>query len=174
MCLNLKTITIYQMLAKIMRKKILITGGTGLVGTVLTQKLLEKGYEVVFLSRTAGITKQGIKKYTWDFSKKEIDITAFEGVSVLIHLAGTSVASKRWSSSHKKDIYESRIDATRFLVETIQQHNISLDAVLCASATGIYGMSLTDELMTEESQNATDFLAKVTIDWEKEIDKFKS
>lgn len=155
-----------------MKKKILITGGTGLVGTILTDFLLEKGYQVVFLSRTEGITKKGIQKYKWNLNEKYIDEKAFEGITDIIHLAGTSVGAKRWSKKHKKDIYESRVNATQLLFEKVKKLNLSLKSFVCASAIGIYGMSSDDTLFTENSEYANDFLAKVTVDWEKEMDKF--
>lgn len=155
-----------------MKKKILITGGTGLVGTILTNFLLEKGYQVVFLSRTEGITKKGIQKYKWNLDEKYIDEKAFEGITDIIHLAGTGVADKRWSKQHKKDIYESRVNVTQLLFEKVKKLNLSLKSFVCASAIGIYGMSSDDTLFTENSEYANDFLAKVTVDWEQEMDKF--
>lgn len=155
-----------------MKKKILITGGTGLVGTILTEFLLQKGYEVTFLSRTEGITKKGIQKYKWDVDQNYIDDKAFEGITDIIHLAGTGVADKRWSKKHKKNIYESRITATNLLFNKVKELNISINSLICASAIGIYGMSEDDTLFTEKSQYADDFLAKVTVDWETEMDRF--
>lgn len=155
-----------------MKKKIIITGGTGLVGTILTDFLLEKGHEIVFLSRTEGITKKGIKKYKWDIDQNYIDEKAFEGITDIIHLAGTSVAGKRWSEKYKKDIYESRVNATQLLFQKVKELNLSLTSIICASAIGIYGMSADDTLFTENSEYANDFLAKVTVDWENEMDKF--
>lgn len=155
-----------------MKKKILITGGTGLVGTILTEFLLKKGYEVTFLSRTEGVTKKGVQKYKWDVDQNYIDDKAFEGITDIIHLAGTGVADKRWSKKHKKNIYESRITATKLLFNKVKELNISINSLICASAIGIYGMSEDDTLFTEKSQYAEDFLAKVTVDWETEMDRF--
>lgn len=155
-----------------MKKKILITGGTGLVGTYLTDLLITKGYEIVFLSREAGITQKGIKKYKWDISKNYIDKKVFEGVTSIIHLAGASVAGKRWTEDYKKEIYDSRIQATRLLVEEVKKHHLNLESVVCASAVGFYGMTTDKTIFTEKNTSSNDFLGKVTKDWEKEIDSF--
>ncbi|MCP4521951.1 MAG: TIGR01777 family protein [Cytophagales bacterium] len=153
-------------------KKVLITGGTGLVGQEITKLLLAKGYSVSFLSRTAGKTAEGITKYKWDVSQGKIDEKAFEGIDTLIHLAGTNVGGGRWTDKYKKDIYDSRIDSTRLLFETLQSIDHEVKTVLFASAIGIYGMTEESTLFTETSPFADDFLAEVTKDWEKEMDAF--
>ncbi len=157
-----------------MKKKILITGGTGLVGTYLTDLLVAKGYEIVFLSRQEGITKKGIRKYKWNIHEKYIDKKAFEGVTTIVHLAGASVAGKRWTNNYKKEIYNSRVQTTKLLVQEAKKHASNLESVVCASAVGFYGMTIDQTIFTEENNASTDFLAKVTADWEKEIDGFSS
>ena len=66
-----------------MSKRILITGGTGLVGQALTELLLENGHEVRYLSRAAGSTKSGIKKYAWNLQKETIEEEAIEWADVI-------------------------------------------------------------------------------------------
>ena len=90
-----------------MPQTILITGGTGLIGTHLTQVLLNKGYRVKHLSRNPKLTEK-ISAFNWDISKQEIDPKAFENVDAIIHLAGAGVANQRWSKERKKVILESR------------------------------------------------------------------
>ena len=80
------------------RKKILITGGTGLVGNVLSNMLLKKGYEVAILSRNPG-QKGQIRLYKWDIAQQYIDPEAFENTHAIIHLAGAGVADHRWTST---------------------------------------------------------------------------
>lgn len=148
--------------------KILITGGSGLVGSQLSKLLIKKGIEVVWLSRSAG-EKNGINSYKWDYKTKYIDTKAFEGVTHLVHLAGASVFEKRWSESYKKEIYESRIKTT----ELLAQHTSAmpqLKAFICGTAIGIYGNSLQTIPLVENANYGNDFLAKTTIDWEKAAD----
>lgn len=150
--------------------KILITGGSGLVGSQLTNILKNKGIEVVWLSRTAG-NKNGIESFKWDYKSKYIDTKAFNGVTHLVHLAGAGVFEKRWSPFYKKEIYESRIKTTELLVEYLPKMQ-QLKAVICGTAIGIYGNSLQVTLLDENANNGTDFLAKTTVDWEKAADLF--
>jgi uncharacterized protein (TIGR01777 family) len=147
-------------------KKILITGGTGAVGTHLTQMLVARGYEVVILSRKAGI-KNGIKLYSWNPINGDIDTAAFNQVNHVIHLAGAGIADHRWTDSYKKEIYDSRIQSTRLLVNTILQHNIQLDSFVSTSAIGIYGNAI-QGVADESYPIAHTFLAKVCKDWENE------
>jgi uncharacterized protein len=145
-------------------KKILITGGTGGVGTHLTQKLLAKGYEVVMLSRKAGM-KNGVRLFEWNPQNGTIDISAFDKVNHVIHLAGAGVADHRWTDSYKQEIYNSRIQSTRLLVDTIVQQRLSLDSLVSTSAIGIYGNDVKG-IADETYPTADTFLASVCADWE--------
>ncbi len=82
--------------------KVLITGGTGLIGTRMTDLLLDKGYEVAYLSRSK---KQGgkVQYYQWDSEKQFIEEGAIETADYIIHLAGAGVADERWTPSRKED-----------------------------------------------------------------------
>jgi uncharacterized protein (TIGR01777 family) len=151
-------------------EKILITGGTGLVGWHLAAMLIHKGYEVAMLSRNAG-EKNGIKLHRWDVKKGEIDHTAFHGVNHVVHLAGAGVADHRWTDSYKKEIYDSRIRSTRLLYETVMAQNVPLNSFVSASATGIYGINVKG-IAKEDDAPATDFLATVCEDWEAEAAVF--
>jgi len=144
--------------------KILITGGSGLVGSKLTQMLTDKGIAVVWLGRKAGL-KNGIVCYKWDYKTNYIDKKAFEGVTHVIHLAGAGVFDKRWSESYRKEIYDSRIKTTELLVQHISEIP-QLKAFIGGSAIGIYGNSLQTTLLDETASSGNDFLAKVTVDWE--------
>lgn len=145
--------------------KILITGGTGLVGSRLSQHLLEKGYEVAFLSRNPG-QKGKIKLYQWDIDKGYIDAAAFHNTHVIIHLAGAGLADHRWTEAYKKEILDSRVKSTRLLGEYLQKHNVP--RVICASAVGLYG-DRKEEWLSESTSAGTGFLADVCQQWEKEI-----
>jgi uncharacterized protein len=154
-----------------MSKKILITGASGLIGKRLTDLLLKKGYQVSHLSRSS---KSGrVPSFVWDVDKGEMDSKALEGVDAIIHLAGAGVADKRWSKSRKEEILMSRVKSTELLHNTLLATPNTVKAIVSASAIGYYGFQ-SDEELTEESKQGSDFLAKVTNQWEAEADKLTS
>ncbi len=155
-----------------MQENVLITGGTGLVGTLLTQLLQTKGYTVSYLSRSSG-KKGNITKYGWDLASGKIDQEAIEKADHIVHLAGASVAEKRWTDQRKKEILDSRVDSSRLLIQTIEQAQSKPKTFVAASAVGIYGTEAT-EIRDENSPIGNDFLAEVTKQWEHETSKAES
>lgn len=150
---------------------ILITGGSGLVGKYLSKLLITKGYKVKWLSRKENLNLN-IPRYKWNPKEKYINPNAFEDVNIIIHLAGASIAGKRWTDSYKKEIYNSRIKTTQLLFEEVKKNNIKLNAFISASATGYYGATTSETILTELSLAATDFLGKVCTDWEMAATQF--
>ncbi len=155
-----------------MAQKVLITGGSGLVGKQLSKLLLEQGYEVAWISRTAGDTGK-IKSYAWDLKNKHIDIKAFENVTSIIHLAGAGIADERWTDTRKKELIDSRVESTKLLLEYVEKLNIPLKAFISSSAIGYYGGNTGNEPKDEYSQPGHDFLAEVCKVWEDEAMKFE-
>ena len=155
-----------------MSKKILITGASGLIGSRLTELLLQKGYQVSQLGRTK---KAGaIKSYVWNVDQGEFDKEALASVDAIIHLAGAGVADKRWNEKRKNEILESRTKSTALLFNTLKQGKHTVKTVVSASAIGYYGFCLDERLFTEESKPGADYLAQVTKQWEEEVDKIAS
>ncbi len=152
-------------------QKILISGGSGLVGMQLSELLASHGYEVSHLSRNP--TNGKYPSFYWDVKKQEIDEEAVKHTDMIIHLAGASVAGKRWSESWKKEIYDSRIDSTRLLYKTVKAYNQGLKHFISASAIGYYGWDTGEELIAEDHQKGEGFLADVVEDWENEVKKFE-
>jgi hypothetical protein len=151
--------------------KILITGASGLVGTRLTELLLEQGYEVVHLGRTA---RQGkVPCFRWNIESGTIDEQAFENVEAVVHLAGAGVADKPWTPKRKLEILESRTHSTALLAKYLI-HQPQVKTVVSASAIGYYGFGLSTEELTEASNPGTDFLASVVKAWEAEVDKIEN
>jgi uncharacterized protein len=149
-------------------KHILITGGTGLIGRLLTDKLLNQGYQVSHLSRRSGNDLK-VKTFIWDVGKNEIDERCIDGVDIVIHLAGAGIADKRWSDKRKKELIESRTHSIALIYKVIKDKPNKVSAVISASATGYYS-DRGDELLTEESPPAGDFLGQCCIEWEKAVD----
>lgn len=146
------------------QQKVLITGGSGLLGQRLTRLLQQNGYTVEHLGRRAG-NKQGIVTHAWNPAKGEIDTGALVGVDHVVHLAGAGVADKPWSAARKQEIRDSRTQGTRLLVDTLRQLENPPQSFISASAIGYYG-NAGKVLCTEESAVGSDFLASVCADWE--------
>ena len=154
--------------------KVLITGGTGTVGTRLTAILLQKGYEVAHLSRSDKSTTPNVKNYVWDIKKGYIQPEAFENLDYIVHLAGAGVADERWTDERKKEILESRTLSTQLLCNKLNETKTPLKAFVSASAIGIYGFDTGDKLLTEDSPISSQFLADVVKKWEEEVQKIAS
>ncbi|MEQ8581864.1 MAG: TIGR01777 family oxidoreductase [Marinoscillum sp.] len=152
--------------------KILITGGSGLVGTHLSKMLKNAGNEVTHLSRSPDPSGD-YPTFTWNLRARFIDEEAFSGVDHIIHLAGAGVADKRWTKDRKKVILESRTAGIRLLHEYVIRLGIRLKSFISASAIGYYGSDTGTEVVTEASPPGDDFLARVVQAWEAEADIFR-
>ena len=106
-----------------MKKKVLITGGTGFVGSNLTAVLIQNGYEVGILSRSKRKNNPSITYYVWDVEKQVIDEKAVLEADFIIHLAGENIASKRWTSKRKKEIIDSRVQPIQLIKSVLEKHN---------------------------------------------------
>ena len=154
-----------------MGHNILITGGTGLIGTRLAKMLRNEHHIVSFLSRSKENTRSD-KVYYWDPANMEIDLDALKNQDTIIHLAGAGVGEKRWTTLRKKVILESRLNSTQLLYETLKNGDHSIKIFIAASAIGIYGYDTGSILVDEESvKPGDDFLATVVKEWELSVDK---
>lgn len=152
-----------------MTTSVLITGASGLIGTRLTEMLLQKGYRVVHLGRSK--RNVGIPSFVWDFQKQTIDPEALSGVHTIIHLAGAGVAEQRWNKRRKKEILDSRIDSTELLYQSLKKIPNEVHSVIAASAIGYYGFGLSHDLLGEEAPPGQDFLSTVVVAWEQKLDQ---
>jgi len=150
---------------------VLITGASGLVGTRLTELLLQKGYTVIHLARKKDKVKKEIVAFQWDIDKQEIDTLAVQQADCIIHLAGVNIGNKRWNQQRKKEIVDSRVQSTNLLYKTLQQQPNKVKALIAASATGYYG-SRNDELITETFPPGDDFLSHTCVLWENAVCRF--
>jgi|TARA_B110000090_G_scaffold42082_1_gene47075 uncharacterized protein (TIGR01777 family) len=149
--------------------KILITGGTGLVGKRLTAMLKERKHEVRILSRNP----KELNEFKWDVSKSFIDDKALDNINFIIHLAGAGIADKRWSNERKKVIIDSRVDTANLLFHKIKAQNISLTGFISASGSNYYGAQTSDKIFEEKDVAGTDFLGDVCQKWEAAANQFK-
>jgi uncharacterized protein (TIGR01777 family) len=160
----------------------MITGGTGLIGTALTNALMEKNYEVIILSRFPEkySSQTGLRYAKWNIEDQTIDVSSLERPEYIIHLAGAGIADKRWTSKRKNILVESRTRGSRLLVKALTENANNVRAVISSSGIGWYGPSLPGEKGTEtqpflESDPAAeDFLGITGMRWEASIDPVTS
>ncbi len=152
---------------------VLITGGSGLIGTHLTSTLLSKGYKVTHLSRK--LTKQNnIRVFQWDPEKGILNPEALDGIDFVINLSGANIGEKRWTKRRKEEIVNSRVDSARLLFSTLNFNNTKLKAFISASAIGYYGTINSDKIFDETDPPANDFLGTTCRQWEEAADLFGS
>ena len=151
--------------------KILITGGSGTLGSALTQKLLKNNIEVVHLTREKN-SKNDVKNYLWDWSKNEIDENCLIGVTHIVHLAGAGIAEKAWTKRRKNIIVKSRVLTARLLLSKINALDLKLSAFISASAVGYYGAQISEKTFTETDKSYEDFMGNCCKQWENAADKF--
>ncbi|MDB5208939.1 MAG: hypothetical protein JWR72_4014 [Flavisolibacter sp.] len=118
---------------------ILITGGTGMIGSALTKGLLAKGYGIIILTRKAKPPKGNVVYKEWDVEKGTVDESAITKADYVIHLAGANVADGRWTEKRKKEIVDSRVRSGELLVRSLKEIPNKVKAIISASAIGWYG-----------------------------------
>ena len=149
--------------------KIVITGGTGLVGKRLTALLIDRKHEVRILSRNP----KDKNEFKWDVSKGFVDEKAIENIDYIIHLAGAGIADKRWTKERKEVIVNSRVATANLLFNKIKEQKIALKGFISASGSNYYGAQTTEKIYKESAPVGTDFLGEVCRKWEAAAHQFK-
>lgn len=146
--------------------KILITGGSGLIGQRLTVLLQERGHEVTHLGRSG---KNGpVRTFIWDPGRNEIEPGVLQDVDAIIHLAGAGIAEKRWNEKRKREILLSRTQSAQLLATTLKNASHHVSTFVSASGISYYGLGdAPPGGFVETDPSATDYLARVTVAWEK-------
>lgn len=142
--------------------RVAISGSTGLVGRNLCAMLRLLGHEVIAIKRTSVADDASDEINPWQSQEQA---QRLNGIDIVIHLAGKSIADARWSPSVKEAIRDSRVDLTKQLADCLATLSDPPSALLCASASGIYGSQADDEL-SEDSPPGDDFLSDVAVQWE--------
>lgn len=150
-------------------EKIVIAGGSGLIGTGLANHLRKAGHEVWILSRKPSDAARFF--LNWDPETKSIDPQAIEKTTLLINLCGAELAAKRWTKSRIKELYASRVDTTRFLFESFKQSK-DLKQYVSASGAVAYGFTHPEKIYKESDSFGNDTISDITRKWEKAADQF--
>jgi uncharacterized protein (TIGR01777 family) len=158
--------------------KVVISGGTGLLGRLLAADLMRNGHTVVALSRGARASHNApleARRVAWtpDGSAHNAWCVELDGATAVVNLAGESIAGRRWTAAHKARILDSRVLATRSLVAAISQAKTPPPVFLSGSAVGFYGPRQ-DEVVDEGTPAGNDFLANVCEQWEAEASRAAS
>ncbi len=148
--------------------KVIISGGTGLIGRAVVTALKRRGDEVIVLSRNPDRARpmpQGVTLIRWDGKTAAGWAHWVNGADAMINLAGENISSGRWSAARKERIRESRLNAGQAVVEAIAQVERPPQVLIQASAVGYYGPR-GDEIIIETARPGDDFLAQVVMAWE--------
>ncbi|MFM7667621.1 MAG: TIGR01777 family oxidoreductase [Bacteroidota bacterium] len=150
-------------------KTILISGGSGFIGTRLSKHLRDKGHTVFILSR-----KPRKRDYIyWNAQSKKIEGKHLNKIEIIINLAGAGIADQRWSQKRKEEILNSRVDTVNFLHLAIAnfpklEHFISVSGIDC------YGFGHDEKVLTETDSYGTNFISEVVRKWEETSKKFET
>lgn len=154
--------------------RILITGGSGLIGYALTKLLVQKGHHVHWLTtqKSPNNVPEGVQTFYWNPAEGKIDDQCWNGVDALIHLAGATIA-KRWTPQYKTILLESRVVSANVLyasLKKVPQHQVK--HILSASGTAIYPDD-SQAVYTEHSHiQSSTFLGTLVQRWEATVDQF--
>ena len=145
------------------KPRILIAGGTGLIGTAISKVATEKGYDIMLLSRQAGPGR--IK---WNPMERSVDLSGPMTVDAIINMTGASLSEGRWTPNRKKEIIDSRLLSSATIEDHLRSGLLKTKVYIGASGIGIYG-DRGDEMITEDSPVHPDdhWVIKLVMDWEK-------
>lgn len=142
----------------------LLTGGTGLIGRTISEKLLGKGHHIIILSRDTDKVRDLFNGKVTAVNDLQ-QIPAARQIDIVINLAGAPIADKRWSDKQKQTLRDSRIGLTRQLVGWLQERSLKPQALISGSAVGWYGDQQAG-IVTEQSDYHDDFAHQLCEDWE--------
>lgn len=145
---------------------VLIAGGTGFVGSALSEFLEAQGMQVKHLTRSA---PEGANQVQWDPANGKVDQQSIEDADIVINLAGASIAGGWWTEKRKQAIRQSRIDSTSTLADAISKADNKPHLFISSSAVGYYG-DRPGEQVDESSGPGDMFLSEVCVQWEKAAD----
>ena len=141
--------------------KLLVSGGSGLVGTALRRQMSSDSCQITTLTRSAG-SEDSIH---WSPEQGLLPLDQMTGFDAVVHLAGDNIADGRWTAAKKARIRDSRVNGTTLLSKALAELEIKPKVLVSASAIGFYG-NRGDEKLVEEASNGSTYLAEVCREWE--------
>lgn len=161
-------------------KTVLITGGSGMIGSALTKSLTQHGYDVIVLSRNPlkakarQKTDDRVSFAHWDVKKDTIDDTAIAAAHVIVHLAGAGVVDKAWTTAYKKEIVDSRTRSSELIIKSLKRTPNKVHTLVSASGIGWYGEDTRNSRpFVETDPHADEFLAETCYLWEESVKPVK-
>lgn len=142
--------------------RVLVAGASGLIGTELVRTLRDDGHEVRRLVRRRPSSPDEVN---WAPSARTIDVQAVADVDAVVNLSGASIARMPWTGGYRRQLVESRVGATRTLVDAMNQVRTPPAVFVSGSAVGFYG-DRPGQRLTEESPRGDGFLADLVEEWE--------
>jgi len=151
-----------------MKPHVLISGGTGLIGSHLAQMLISMKYKVTFLTRQYR-SLTGIEVIRWDPNNQWLDTIDIKGPIAIINLAGENLSARAWTPEQKKAILSSRVNSLKLIKRITEEKKDQIVRVLSTSAIGYYGTFNSKQIFSEDDDPGSDFLAKTCVAWEDSI-----
>lgn len=151
---------------------VLISGGSGLIGSHLTRHLIDLGYEIIILTREKNKCSDNPKiSYSyWNVKDKKIDVEVIKKADHIVHLAGAGVMDKKWTDDYKKTIIDSRVKSAELIINCLKENDHRLKTFVSASAIGWYGKDINPLIrkdgFIETDSPAKDFLGETCVLWE--------
>jgi uncharacterized protein (TIGR01777 family) len=155
-----------------MGKKVIIAGGSGMIGRALTAHLLKLDYEVEWLSHS-GRTGP-VPVHAWQPARGDLPAEVIRSADVIINLAGAGIADQRWTASRKEILRTSRIDGNVALAELLKVDSGRVQTYISSAAMGIYGDRGDRWCAEDDSVEGEDFLTHICVDWESAIQKVQA
>jgi uncharacterized protein len=153
-----------------MGMRVIITGGSGLIGRALAEDLRCDGHEVIVVSRnpeqTAARLPEGVKSLPWDGATAAGWGEAVNGAGAVVNLAGSNISGGRWTEKQKKLILESRVKAGQAVVAAVEQAVDLPRVVIQSSGIDYYGSHSGERQITEKMPPGKGFLSQVCVEWE--------
>ncbi|MEU3689290.1 TIGR01777 family oxidoreductase [Streptomyces narbonensis] len=144
------------------RKRVAVTGATGLIGRALVRSLRADGHDVLRLVRRPAATADEVE---WDPKRLYVDAAGLVGVDAVVHLAGAGVGERRWTEAYKREIRDSRVLGTRAIAEALASLAEPPEVLVCGTALGYYG-DTGSRAVDESAPAGTGFLPSVCVEWE--------
>ena len=151
--------------------RVIITGGTGLIGSALARKLAQNGDEVIVLSRHPSQHRsdlpRGVTAVEWDAHSSKGWEHLAEGAGAIVNLAGSNIATWPWSESNKRSFLMSRLNAGKAVSEAVEKAQVKPQVVIQSSGIDYYEGRRDDEPVDENTPPGHDFLSNLSVGWEK-------